>query len=106
MATKLMVTVSDPEVPLLLYVATSDHAVSGVLIHEKYGGAKIIQRPVYFVSEAISGVKLNYAEIEKITYAVLTSSRKHKNYFEGHEITVPIALPLGDILTNKEASRE
>jgi hypothetical protein len=43
MATKLMVTLLDPKAPLLLYVATSDHAVSGVLVHEKEEGAKVIQ---------------------------------------------------------------
>jgi hypothetical protein len=32
MASKLLVTVPDMEAPLLLYVATSDHAVSGVLV--------------------------------------------------------------------------
>jgi hypothetical protein len=49
------------------------------------------------VAEAISGAKLNYTEIEKITYVVLTSSRKLKHYFQGHEITVPTSQPLGDI---------
>jgi hypothetical protein len=81
MATRLLVTVSDPEVPLLLYVAASDHAVSGVLIHEKEEGPKVIQRPIYFVSKALSGAKLNYSKIEKIAYTVLTSSRKQKHYF-------------------------
>jgi len=32
LATKLMVTVLDPEAPLLLYVVASNHAVSGVLV--------------------------------------------------------------------------
>ena len=32
LATRLVVIVPDPEAPLLLYVAASDHAVSGVLI--------------------------------------------------------------------------
>jgi hypothetical protein len=32
MATKLMVTTPDPEAPLLLYIAASDHAVSAVLV--------------------------------------------------------------------------
>jgi hypothetical protein len=62
-------------------VAASDHAVSGVLVHEKEEGAKIIQRLVYFVSEALLGAKLNYTKIEKIAYAVLTASRKFKHYF-------------------------
>jgi hypothetical protein len=84
-------------------VVASDHAVSGLLIHEKEEGSKVIQRPVYFVSEALSGAKLNYPEIEKIAYAVLTSLRKLKHYFQAHEIMVPTSLPLGDILRNKEA---
>jgi len=56
------------------------------------------------VSEALSGAKLNYTEIEKITYAVLCASRKLKYYFQSHEIKVPTSQPLGDILRNKEAS--
>ena len=42
LTTKLMVIVSDPEAPLLLYVAASDHAVSGVLVQEKEE-SKVIQ---------------------------------------------------------------
>jgi hypothetical protein len=43
MASKLLVTVLDPEAPLLFYMATSDHAVSGVLVQEKEEGSKVIQ---------------------------------------------------------------
>ena len=46
MATKLLVIVPYPEAPLLLYVAASDHAVSGVLVQEKEEESKIIQQPV------------------------------------------------------------
>ena len=48
---------------------------------------------------------MNYTEIEKIAYAVLISLRKLKHYFQAHEITIPSSQPLGDILSNKEASR-
>ena len=43
-----MVTVPDLKAPLLLYVAASDHAVSGVLVQEKEEESKIIQQPVYY----------------------------------------------------------
>ena len=43
MTSKLLVIVLDPKAPLLLYVAASDHAVSGVLIQEKQEGSKVIQ---------------------------------------------------------------
>jgi hypothetical protein len=104
MATKLSVTVPDPETPLLLYVAAFDHVVSGVLFQEKEQGCVTIQKPVYFTSEALLGAKLNYREQEKIAYAVLISSRKLKHYFQAHEIIVPTSQPLGDILRNKEGS--
>jgi hypothetical protein len=37
---------------------------------------KMKQFPVYFVSEALSGAKLNYSELEKIAYTVVMVSRK------------------------------
>ena len=81
MASKFLVTVLDPEAPLLLYVAASDHAVSEVLVQEKEEDSKVIQQHVYYISEALSGAKLNYTKIKKIAYAVLISSRKLKHYF-------------------------
>jgi hypothetical protein len=54
-------------------VATSDHAVSTVLIKEKQNDSRTIQQPVYYILEALSGAKLNYTEIEKIAYAILIS---------------------------------
>jgi len=105
MASKLLVTVPDPEASLLLYVAAFDHAVSGVLVQEKEEDSKVIQQPVYYISEALSGARLNYTQIEKIVYAVLISSRKLKHYFQEDEITVPSLQPLGDVFNNKEASR-
>ena len=104
MATKLLVTVPDLEAPLLLYVVVSDHAVSGVLIQEKEEESKVIQQPMYYISEVLSGAKLNYTEIKKKAYAVLISSRKLKHYFQVHKITMPSSEPLRDIFSNKEAS--
>ena len=76
-----MVSVLESESHLLLYVAASDHAVSTVLVHELEKESGKTQRPVYFISEALSGAKLNYTEVEKVAYAVLMASRKLKHYF-------------------------
>jgi hypothetical protein len=97
-----LVTVPDPEAPLLLYVATSDHAVSEVLVQEKEEGSKVIQQPVYYISKALLGAKLNHTEIKKIAYAVLISLRKLKHYFQAHEIIVPSSQPLEDVFNSKE----
>jgi len=81
MASILLVTVPDLEAPLLLYVASSDYAISGVLVQEKEQKSKVIQQPIYYILEALSEAKLNYTEIEKIAYIVLISSWKLKHYF-------------------------
>ena len=89
MASELLVIVPDLEAPLLLYVVASNHVVSGLLIQEKEVESKVIQQPVYYISEALSEAKPNYTEIKKIAYVLLISSRKLKHYFQAHEITVP-----------------
>jgi len=74
---------------LLLYVAASDNTVSGVLVQEKREESKVTQHLVYYISEALSGAKLNYSEIEKVAYVVLISLRKLKHYSQAYEIIVP-----------------
>jgi hypothetical protein len=59
----------EPRSPLLLYVSASNSAVSTVLVQEKEGG-KLKKIPVYFSSEALSGSKIFYSELEKTAYAV------------------------------------
>jgi hypothetical protein len=89
---------------LLLYVSASNSAVSAVLVQEKEEEGKLKQIPVYFASEALSGSKIFYSELEKIAYAVIMVARKLRHYFEGHRITVITNQPLSDLFTNREAS--
>jgi hypothetical protein len=60
-----------PSEPLLLYVATSKAAVSAALVQEVEAEKGKLQCHVYFVSEALSGSKQLYSELEKIAYAVV-----------------------------------
>ena len=62
------------------------------------------QLAIYFVSEALSGSKLHYSELEKIAYAVIMSARKLRHYFESHKIIVVTNQPLHDLFYNREAS--
>jgi hypothetical protein len=66
---------------LLLYVSATETAVSAVLVQEQETNHSKHQVPVYYVSEVLSRSKAYYSEIEKITYTVLTASRKSKHYF-------------------------
>jgi hypothetical protein len=93
-----------PRLPLLLYVSASNSAVSVVLVQEKEEEGKLKQIPVYFASEALSGSKIFYSELEKIAYAVIMAARKLRHYFEGHRIRVITNQPLSDLFANREAS--
>jgi ribonuclease HI len=93
-----------PRSPLLLYVSASNLAVSVVLVQEKEEEGKLKQIPVYFASEALSGSKIFYSELEKIAKAVIMATRKLRHYFEGQRIRVITNQPLSDLFANREAS--
>jgi hypothetical protein len=93
-----------PSEPLLLYMAASKAAVSAARVREVETEKGKLQCPVYFVSEALAGSKPLYSELEKITYAVITATRKLRHYFEAHKVIVLTDQPLNDLFINKEAS--
>jgi hypothetical protein len=73
-------------------------------VQEKEEEGKLKQIPVYFTSEALSGSKIFYSELEKIAYAVIMAARKLRHYFEGHRLRVITNQPLNDLFANREAS--
>jgi hypothetical protein len=93
----------EPKSPLLLYLSASNLAVSVVLVQEKKEEGKFKQIPIYFASEALSGSKIFYSELEKIAYAVVMAARKLRHYFEGHRIRFITNQPLNDLFVNKKA---
>ncbi|XP_057745153.1 uncharacterized protein LOC130963018 [Arachis stenosperma] len=70
--------------PLYLYLAITGEALTAVLIREE----ERAQQPVYFVSRALQGAELRYSKLEKLALALLTTSRRLKQYFQGHQIVV------------------
>ncbi|XP_015969769.1 uncharacterized protein LOC107493196 [Arachis duranensis] len=70
--------------PLYLYLAITGEALAAVLVREEGR----VQQPVYFVSRALQGAELRYNKLEKLALALLTSSRRLKQYFQSHQIVV------------------
>jgi hypothetical protein len=94
----------EPRSLLLLYVSASNSTVSAVLVQEKQEEGKLKQIPVYFASEALSGSKIFYSELDKISYAVIMAARKLRHYFKCHRIRVITNQPLSDFFANRESS--
>ncbi|XP_057720739.1 uncharacterized protein LOC130935159 [Arachis stenosperma] len=70
--------------PLYLYLAITSEALAAVLVRED-GKA---QQPVYFISRALQGAELRYSKLEMLALALLTSSRRLKQYFQSHQVVV------------------
>ena len=97
-------TSPSPGVEFLLYIATSSSAVSATLVEERMVEDNLKQLRIYFVSEALSGSKLLYSEMEKMAYTVVMAARKLRHYFQSFKIKVPTSFPLRDMFENREAS--
>jgi hypothetical protein len=76
-----VMTKPSPKAELLLYITATDSAVSVVLVEERKEADALMQFPIYYVSEALSGSKLLYSEMEKMAYAVVMAKRKFRHYF-------------------------
>ena len=75
---------------LFLYVATSKHVVSGVLMREENGE----QKPIYYVSRSLVDAETRYPVMEKLALAVVTAARKLIPYFQSHSIIVMTSQPV------------
>ena len=85
---------------LYLYLAVTPHAVSLKLIREEGR----VQKPVYYTSRALRGVEGRYPLIEKLAFALITASRKLRNYFQAHVINVMIDHLLKKAMNKLEAA--
>ncbi|XP_071740399.1 uncharacterized protein [Rutidosis leptorrhynchoides] len=85
---------------LYLYISVVNEAFGSVLVAER----DKIQKPVYFVSKALTGSEINYAQIEKFVYALILTSRRLRRYFQGHPVHVLTNVPIKKVLTKPEIS--
>ena len=56
--------------PMLLYIAATNRVVSAVVVVEREEEGKLVQRPVYYLSEVLATSKQNYPHYQKMTYGV------------------------------------
>ncbi|GJV94850.1 reverse transcriptase domain-containing protein [Tanacetum coccineum] len=83
---------------LIMYLAAAKEAISAVLMTERDGK----QVPIYFVSRALQGPKINYTPMEKLILALVSASKRLKRYFQAHTVVVITDQPIKQLLSNLE----
>ena len=73
--------------------------VSSALIREE----RKIQKPIYYTSRALRGAEGRYPMMEKLSFALVTASRKLRHYFQAHVINVLTDHPLKKAMKKLEA---
>nr|GEX46749.1 reverse transcriptase domain-containing protein [Tanacetum cinerariifolium] len=86
---------------IIIYVAAAKEAISTVLMTKRDGK----QMPIYFVSRALQGPKINYTLIEKLILALISARKRLKRYFQAQTIIVITDQPIKHILSNPEVTR-
>ena len=85
---------------LFTYLTVSEHAVSSVLVKEAAG----VQVQVYYVSKRLIDTELGYLELERLTLALIISTRKLRHYFLAHPVVVFTNQPMKQVMCSPEAS--
>ena len=85
---------------LYLYLVVSQATVSAALVREEDGS----QRLVYFTSRVLRGVEKRYPQMEKLAFALITTVRKLKPYFQAHTIVVLTDKPLKKAMSSPEVT--
>ena len=81
-------------VPLRLYFAVTERAISSVLVQE----LDQVQKPIYFVSKGLQGLEVRYQALEKAALAVVFSARRLRHYFHSFTVVVMTNLPIRKVL--------
>ena len=87
-------------VPLRLYFAVTERAISSVLVQEQ----DQVQRPIYFVSKALQGPETRYQSLEKAALAVVFSAKRLRHYFHSFTVVVMTNLPIQKVLQKPDVA--
>ena len=75
---------------LFLYLTVSLAAVSVALVREE----DRVQKPVYFTSRMLREAEEKYPPMEKLSFTLVTATRRLKPYFQAHIVIVLTDKPL------------
>ncbi|GJZ92099.1 reverse transcriptase domain-containing protein [Tanacetum coccineum] len=68
----------------------------------RHKGARLT--PVYFVSRALQGPKLNYTSMERLVLALVFAAKRLRRYFQAHPIAVITDQPIKQIISRPDVA--
>ncbi|XP_068497486.1 uncharacterized protein [Phaseolus vulgaris] len=86
--------------PLRLYFAVTEQAISSVLVQEQ----DRVQKPIYFVSKVLQRPEVRYQALEKAALVVVFSARRLRHYFQSFTVVVMTDLPIRKVLQKSEVA--
>jgi len=86
------------DLPIVVYLAVSEEAVSSALVQEINNE----EHPVYYVSRTLHTTEKRYQMIEKVTLALVLTTRRMQPYFQNHAITVRTNYAIYKILSKPD----
>ncbi|GJS43489.1 reverse transcriptase domain-containing protein [Tanacetum coccineum] len=89
-----------PKEELIVYLSASHGAISAVLMTER----DMVKTPVYFVSRALQGPKLNYTPMEKLVLSLVFAAMRLRRYFQAHPIAVITDQPIKQIMSHPDVA--
>ena len=85
---------SVPGIPIRLYFAISNQAISSGLLQDQ----DKVQKPAYFVSKVLQGPETRYQVIEKVAPVVVFAAQWLRHYFQSFTVIVMTNLPIRKVL--------
>ena len=92
---------SNTDETLFVYLAVSDTVVSAALCKENEDGK---QRPVFFVSKSLADAETRYSHLEQAALSLRIATKKLRPYFQAHPIVVLTDLPLRSTIHKPDLS--
>nr|GEX75095.1 reverse transcriptase domain-containing protein [Tanacetum cinerariifolium] len=96
----LALTAPEEKKELIVHLAAAKEAVSAVLMTKR----EAKQMPIYFVSRALRGPKVNYTSMEKLVLALVHASKRLKRYFQAHPIIAITDQPIKQVLSRPKVA--
>nr|GEX79949.1 reverse transcriptase domain-containing protein [Tanacetum cinerariifolium] len=85
---------------LIMYLSATYGAISSVLMTER-GTA---QMPIYFISRALQGLKLNNSPMEKLVLSLIFTAKRLQRYFQAHPIVVVTDQPIKQLMSRPDVA--